>query len=189
MKKHFTKFVILSLVALLTACGSPASTPNDSVKESAPKEEVANTEENTSEPNDKSSESSEETIDTPSLVSDSEPAQLSADDFISDVSLAISDSIDTKNESIDNVSFENGDLRIYVTLGDPTPFTYEDLMVSRTSSITDEVLFLEEYFDQWETITVDFGDLGYIQNNHDNIQDDGYGAYFRQQDFVISNNN
>lgn len=189
MKKHFTKFVTLSLVALLAACGSPDFTPNDSVEESASVEDAANTEENTSESNDESPELSEETIETSSPVSDSEHVQLSTDDFISEVSLAIADSIDTKNETIDNVSFDNGDLHIYVTLGDPAPFTYEDLMISRTSSITDEILFLEEYFDQWETITIDFGDLGYIQNDHNNIQDDGYGAYFRQENFVISNSN
>ena len=36
----------------------------------------------------------------------------------------------------------------------------EDLAISRTSSITDAILELTDYDSQWNTITVDFGDVG-----------------------------
>lgn len=106
------------------------------------------------------------------------------DQFVNQVSENISDSIGIE-DSIDNISFENGDLRIYVTLGNPAPLTYEDLMISRTSSITDKILTFEEWYELWETITIDFGKHGYIQNGHENIGSNSYGSYFMQEKYII----
>ena len=174
MKKYLFSIYTLFLVALLTSCASPEPTVTDSTVESTAPESFS-TNSSVSPTNESTS---EETIS-------SAPTQLSTDEFISEVSLAISDAISSEDESIDSVSLENGDLHICVTLGDPSPFSYEDLMISRTSSITDKILNFKSCFDLWETITVDFGEHGYIQNGHDNIQDDGYGSYFIQENFVI----
>lgn len=173
MKKHIFCICSLLLVALQMSCASPEPAVADPTVEYAAQENfptnplVSPTNESTS----------KETIS-------SESTQLSTDEFISEVSLAISNAI-SEDESIDSISLENGDLRICVTLSDPSPLSYEDLVISRTSSITDKILNFKYCFDLWETITVDFGEHGYIQNGHDNIQADEYGAYFLHENFVI----
>lgn len=113
-------------------------------------------------------------------------AELS-DQFIKDVKTAIQDSVG-ENESIQDVTFENEDLCVYVNFNqvDPAPLTLEDLAISRTSSITDAILTLTQYDPLWNTITVDFGELGQIQNSKDDIQDNGYGGrYFQSENFIL----
>lgn len=70
-----------------------------------------------------------------------------------------------ENEQITGIEYNNRDLRVYVDLSQatPDPLTYEDLAISRTSSITDQLLTLKGYLNLWDTITVDFGDIGYIK--------------------------
>lgn len=126
-------------------------------------------------------------IETVSLE-DASASQSDANEekFIEDIKNAISGAIG-EGEFITDVSFANGDLRICVdiTQADPSPLTFEDLALSRTSSITDNILGLNEYLDTWTTITVDFGTLGHICNGKDNIADDGYGPYFKSSNFAF----
>lgn len=114
----------------------------------------------------------------------------SDDEFVEDVKIAIQDDIG-ENEQIKDVIFENGDLCVYVDISnvDPTPLTMEELALSRTSSITDAILELTQYDDEWNTITVDFEDLGHIKNSKENISDDGYGRYFPIEQFKLSKDN
>ena len=96
---------------------------------------------------------------------------VSVDKFIEDVKSVIQYDIG-ENEEIKDVTLENGNLCVYVDISnaDPTPLTMEDLALSRTSSITDAILELTQYDNEWNTITVDFEDLGYIKNSKENIQ-------------------
>lgn len=69
---------------------------------------------------------------------------------------------------------------------DPTPLTVEDLAITRTSSITDAILELSNYDSQWNTITVDFGDIGKIVCNKNNVKDNGLGGrYFPSENFTL----
>lgn len=79
---------------------------------------------------------------------------------------------------------EDKDLCVTVDLSkaDPSPLTIEDLAISRTSSITDAILELADYDTQWNTITVDFGDIGKVVCDKEDIKEnEAGGATFRQK--------
>lgn len=62
----------------------------------------------------------------------------------------------------------------------------EDLAIARTGSITDDILDLTDYDSQWNTITVDFGNIGKITNSKDNIQENEVGGrYFSPENFTL----
>ena len=100
---------------------------------------------------------------------------------------AIQEAISSKTESIQDVVLKDGDLCVYVDFSnaDPSPLTLEDLALSRTSSITDAILELKDYDSLWETITVDFGEVGHITNNKTDIQTNGGGRYFPGENFKL----
>lgn len=184
MKKILYVLIITSLLSL-TACGSGIATSD---QESAKSEiSLANpqSESLSAENQSLSIDSSYDISKADATNSEVEPLELSPDAFVSKVSGVIDDAI-ASDDSIDDISLQNGNLLVVVTLGDPSPLSYEDLMISRTSSITDAILSLEDYFELWDTITIDFGEHGSIQNGHDNIQNNGYGSYFQSENFVIT---
>lgn len=92
-----------------------------------------------------------------------------------------------QGESIIDVTLENRDLCVYVDLSgaDPSPFTFEDLAILRTTSITDDILILRQYDDLWDTITVDFGDVGKIVNYKSSVQTSAGGRYFPEEGLVL----
>lgn len=107
--------------------------------------------------------------------------------FAEDVKNAIQGDVG-ENEVIKDVTFENKELCVYVDFSkvDPAPLTIEDLAISRTSSITDAILELKQYDDLWETITVDFGEVGKIKNEKAGIQEnENGGRYFPSEDFKL----
>lgn len=112
---------------------------------------------------------------------------VSADKFMEEVKTAIQEAISSKTESIQDVVLKDGDLCVYVDFSnaDPSPLTLEDLALSRTSSITDAILELKDYDSLWETITVDFGEVGHITNNKTDIQTNGGGRYFPGENFKL----
>ena len=62
----------------------------------------------------------------------------------------------------------------------------EDLALSRVSSITDAFLDLTDYDDQWDTITVDFGDIGKVVNKKSDAKENEYGMrYFAEENFKL----
>ena len=113
--------------------------------------------------------------------------EVSPDNFIADVKDVIQGAISSKVEAITDVVLENGDLCVYVDFSkaDPSPLTLEDLALSRTSSITDAILELKDYDELWETITIDFGDVGHITNSKVDMQNNSVGRYFPAEDFKI----
>lgn len=129
-------------------------------------------------------------IDSGEIINAQETAptkEVTADNFIADVKDVIQGAISSKTEAITDVELENGDLCVYVDFSkaDPSPLTLEDLAWSRTSSITDAILELKDYDELWETITVDFGDVGHITNSKTDMKNSGFGRYFPAEDFKI----
>ena len=101
---------------------------------------------------------------------------------------AISGTIDSDNEAITDVALKDKDLCVTVDLSkvDPSPLTIEDLAISRTSSITDAILELTDYDSQWNTITVDFGDVGKVVCDKDSIKEnEAGGRYFPSENFTL----
>lgn len=107
--------------------------------------------------------------------------------FIESVKNAIQGAIASDDEKITEVRLINKELRVYVDLSqaDPSPLTLEDLAFSRTSSITDEILTLTEYENLWETIVIDFGELGNITNQKEDMIQNEYGSYFSSENFKL----
>lgn len=103
----------------------------------------------------------EETKDIVSLVEEALVGRVGSDDAITDV------------------VFENNQLTISVKLAD-----YDDpeaLVVSRTSSITDAILELEE-INEVETIKVEFEGIGSVTKKLSDAIDSEYGRYFDIKD-------
>lgn len=114
--------------------------------------------------------------------------EITSDEFISEVKEVLPGAIGSENESITDVELKNGDLHIIVDLSNanPAPLTIEDLAISRTGSITDAILRLSNYDSQWETITVDFGNIGKIVCDKDSIQENEVGGrYFPSVNFIL----
>lgn len=110
------------------------------------------------------------------------------DEIEKGITEAVKDDIDTKNESIKGVVLKNKDLFVYVDLSnaDPSPLTIEDLAWSRTGSITDAILEHTEYFDYWNTVTVDFGDIGKVTYSQDDVETNEFGGrYFPEENFAL----
>lgn len=114
--------------------------------------------------------------------------QTTSDTFIEDVKTAIAGTIDSDNETIVDVVMKDKDLCITVDLSkaNPEPLTMEDLAISRTGLITDAILELTDYDSQWNTITIDFGDIGKITNSKDSIKENEFGGrYFPSENFTL----
>lgn len=126
-------------------------------------------------------------ISTTDEPKESQSENATANEFIENVKTAIQGAINSKNESIRDVVLKDGDLCVYVDFSnaDPSPLTLEDLAWGRTGSITEAILSLEEYDDLWETITIDFGDIGHITNNKEDVQRNMAGRYFPAENFEL----
>lgn len=86
-----------------------------------------------------------------------------------------------KGEAITGVDFDGNNLTVYVDMSgaDTSIFTAYDIALSRISSITDQILALgDEYYNTWNTVTVDFGDVGKAVLDKSIVKDEGFGKYF-----------
>lgn len=121
-------------------------------------------------------------------MDDTTTQETSSDKSISEVKEVIQSAISSKDESITDVVLKDGDLHITVDLSkaNPEPLTIEDLAISRTGSITDAILELADYDSQWNTITVDFGDVGKVVCDKDSIKEnEAGGRYFASENFTL----
>ena len=65
-------------------------------------------------------------------------------------------------------------------------FTERDIAIDRISSVTDEILGLDEqYYNIWDTITLDFGSIGKAVLNKNMIKSTSYGKYFDFNDDIL----
>lgn len=100
-------------------------------------------------------------------------------DFVGVISQAIQGAVG-EGEAITDVSLTNRDLCVVVDMSnaDPAPFTIEELAVNRMGSITDEILNYKEYDALWDTITIDFGNIGKVVSKKEDIEENEYGMRY-----------
>lgn len=102
------------------------------------------------------------------------------DTFVKTIEKEISGSVGD-GEKITNVTFDGRNLEIDVDISNasPTLLTPEDLAETRASSITDSILDLDDrYYNTWESITLNFKNIGDITFTKDDIKTNGFGMYF-----------
>lgn len=118
----------------------------------------------------------QQSVDTPETTDE---------EFIEEVKTVIQGAINHEKESITDVVLEDKDLCVKVDLSkaDPSPLTLEDLAISRTSSITDAILDLTAYDSHWDTITIDFGEVGKVINSKESMSETG--RYFPGENLVL----
>lgn len=90
-----------------------------------------------------------------------------------------------EGEEYTGVDFDGSNLTVSVDLSgaDTSIISARDIALSRISSITDAILELgDEYYNTWETVTVDFGDLGKAVLDKTIIEDQGFGKFFNFTD-------
>ncbi len=106
--------------------------------------------------------------------------------FISSVEQALDGQLGD-GESLTEVNFDGSNLRIYVDLsgGDTGTLSMRDLALVRTSSIADAVLSLENEYDTWDFITIDFGPEGKAVLDKSMVASSGIGKYFDYDESTI----
>lgn len=127
----------------------------------------------------------------PTVEPTPEPTQnptdiVSTDKFLQDVEEAVDGAIGS--ESIIEAKLETENLIISIDLSGakvPEGFTLEDIAESRASSITDSILELKEYDDLWESITIDFGNIGKVKAHKSDIQVEDYGRFFPSESLKL----
>lgn len=107
--------------------------------------------------------------------------------FIQEIRSTISGSVG-EDESITDVSLSDGNVCIVVDLSetDTSVLSIEDIAVSRAGSITDAFLDISGFDDLWDSITLDFGDVGKITVDKDRIETNEYGdRFFDESQFIL----
>ena len=110
-----------------------------------------------------------------------------ADKLIAAVEEAIEGQVG-EGESITGVDFDGSNLTVHVDMSgaDTSLFSAREIALSRISSITDQILSLgDEYYNTWETVTLDFGDIGKAVLDKSIVKDQGYGKYFDFTDDIL----
>ena len=115
---------------------------------------------------------------------DEDAGMVDADDLISAVRSAIDGSFGADDE-LQDISFDGKDLKIKVKLGD-SMFEPRDMAIVAISSITDPILDLDDkYYNTWETITIDFGNVGKATMDKSMVKDQGIGKFFDFPDSIL----
>lgn len=155
-----TNLVIIPLLIALTGCTSLAAAP-DITAETAGTVTV---------------------LETAAGLADAQTAAVkdSSREFVDQVWEVFADSV-CEYELITDIRIDNKNLIIDVSLpvaADTEDLTVEEITVNSTGSIADPILDMTEYYDLWDSITVDFGSLGYSTNTKDNITGESF-PYFK----------
>lgn len=119
-------------------------------------------------------------------TTEDETSNSSSQDPISEVKSAAENGIG-EDESITDVTLENSVLTISVDLSgaDTSLLSLDDIAYTRVGSITDEVLDLDDVYDLWNTIILDFGPEGIATFDKSDAEDGPVGRYFDYQDDVL----
>src|SRR5699024_3192075 len=102
------------------------------------------------------------------------------DTFINEVEKVIEDSVG-EGEKITGVVFDGNNLEINVNLlnASGSLLDPEVLAETRASSITDSILNLDDrYYNTWESITLNFKNIGSITITKKDVRTNGFGKYF-----------
>lgn len=107
--------------------------------------------------------------------------------FVDAVQAAIAGDVGS-GESITRIILSARELTIDVDLSgaDTSLISAQDIAIARTSTITDTIISMTDYYDSWDSITVDFGSVGKIRNDKSNIVTNEYNlSYFDSANFVL----
>ena len=86
-----------------------------------------------------------------------------------------------EHDKMQSLTLTDKNLYIKITIFNDTDLSDADIASSRCSSITDALLEV----DAWDTVTIDFGAaIGKVTMNRSQAVDDGYGKYFRSEEFL-----
>lgn len=120
------------------------------------------------------------------VTTDDAVEETSPQDPINEVKAAAENGIG-EGESVTDVILENGVLTISVDLSgaDTSLLSLDDIAYTRVGSITDEVLDLDDVYDLWNTIILDFGLEGTATFDKSEVEDGPVGRYFDYQDDVL----
>ncbi len=171
-------FALLSCTLLLASCGTSSPEPTaDPVSIEDNSEKTVAVPDLTDEPEEPIAEAEpeEEAEETSNEITE----EVTPEQFIADVQNMIQGDVGS-GETITDVKLDGGKLYVYVDFsdGDFSTFSAAEIARSRTSSITDDILTLDKYDSLWDSIVIDFGSIGYVENSQDAIKDEGYGRFF-----------
>jgi len=79
-----------------------------------------------------------------------------------------------ENDKLNNVSFENGEIKATIALAPDELFSAKDIAVNRYSQLSDELL----NHDGWKILTVTFANIGSISMNRNEKETNEFGDYF-----------
>lgn len=184
-KKKLALLVATGLLTatMITACGGNSNSSETTVEETT----VAETETSTeiAETTATSENSSEESSATDTDVNAEENGE---DDLVSAVTEIIDGSVG-EDEQITSVVLDGKNLIVTVDLSGstiPDPLSARDVALMRISSITDNILELDDtYYNAWDTITLDFGAEGTAVLDKSMIKNEGYGSFFSFDDSIL----
>lgn len=184
----------ISVALMMSACGGGKTASSEKAQTETMSEKVEETVANESESVTENSESSEEQVNTEEIKTELEETDaigeengtVSTEELISAVTEATEDQVGV-DESITDITFDGSDLKIVVDLsGAETNIPMDLLAISRISSITDAILELDnQYYNTWETVTVDFGELGQATLDKTMVKDEGFGKFFDFEDSIL----
>ena len=93
----------------------------------------------------------------------------------------------TPGIEISSVELKDRDLRITANLNNYSgQFALEAVAEAGVTEISDALLSLDdEYYEVWDTMTIDFGDQGHVTFDKSTIKDDGAGKYFSYDGSIL----
>jgi hypothetical protein len=177
--------VLLTLSALLTACGNDEKLTEETADKTIVSEETAEIEsvvESAATENDEeiAVEETESEAEEEELV---EVAEESTEEDTSgalkgsltseEIKATIQDFIGFDDEVLD-LEVEDGDIYLSLVMATDDTFTPEDLAVNRYSQLSDELL----YYEGWNELTVEFLGIGTISMDSSEAELNDYGYYF-----------
>ena len=88
-------------------------------------------------------------------------------------------------EKFGEITINDKTLCIKVSLNDPSQYLLpiEYVIEGRVGSITDSLLEMNEYNDFWNTVIIDFGIYGKVQNHRVDAVSNGYNKYFELSNY------
>lgn len=91
-----------------------------------------------------------------------------------------------EGEKIVNIRLEDDNLIVVIDLSGTTVNLPTDMMLladARATRITDKILELRQFDALWDTITLDFLNIGYVECRKIDVRTNEYGRYFPSFEF------
>jgi hypothetical protein len=121
------------------------------------------------------------------VESDESAGTKNESDFLTAVRDCTKDSLG-KGEKITDISLEGKNLVIKIDMSgaDTSIFPVNQIAGTRVGSVTDSILELgDSYYNSWDTITMEFKDIGSIVLKKSDVKDQGYGKFFEYDESVF----